>query len=62
MKLEDANQIATLIRTILERNIGNRVSEDLAQGMYNNVVTGMQKLVDTAPSSAGPDRPARDTD
>ncbi len=62
MKLGDANQIATLIRTILERNIGNRVSEDLAQGMYDNVVAGMQKLVDTAPISAGPDKPTRDTD
>jgi hypothetical protein len=65
MKLEDANQIATLVRTILERNIGNRVSEDLAQGMYNNVVAGMQSLVDAGAvptQSSGPDKPTRDTD
>jgi|688.fasta_scaffold759055_1 hypothetical protein len=62
MKLEDANKIATLVRAVLSRNIGNTVSEDLALGMYNNVVAGMQQLVDTAPISAGPDKPTRDTD
>jgi hypothetical protein len=31
--------------------------------MYNNVVLGMQQLVDTATSTAaGPDKPTRDTD
>jgi hypothetical protein len=63
MKLEDANQIAAQVKAILERNLGNRLTEDLAQGMYNNVVLGMQQLVDTATSTAaGPDKPTRDTD
>lgn len=63
MKLENANQIAAQVKAILERNLGNRLTEDLAQGMYNNVVLGMQQLVDTATSStAGPDKPTRDTD
>jgi hypothetical protein len=63
VKLEDANQIAAQVKAILERNLGNRLTEDLAQGMYNNVVLGMQQLVDTATSTAaGPDKPTRDTD
>jgi hypothetical protein len=63
VKLENANQIAAQVKAILERNLGNRLTEDLAQGMYNNVVLGMQQLVDTATSTAaGPDKPTRDTD
>lgn len=63
MKLEDANQIATMARAVFERNLGNHLTEDLALGMYNNIVLGMQQLVDTATSiAAGPDKPTRDTD
>lgn len=63
MKLEDANQIAAQVRAVFERNLGNRLTEDLALGMYNNVVSGMQQLIDTATSAtAGPDKPTRDTD
>lgn len=65
MKLEDANQIAAQVKAILERNLGNRLTEDLAQGMYNNVVLSMQSLVDAGAvptQSSGPDKPTRDTD
>jgi hypothetical protein len=65
VKLEDANQIAAQVKAILERNLGNRLTEDLAQGMYNNVVLSMQSLVDAGAvptQSSGPDKPTRDTD
>jgi hypothetical protein len=65
VKLENANQIAAQVKAILERNLGNRLTEDLAQGMYNNVVLSMQSLVDAGAvpaQSSGPDKPTRDTD
>lgn len=62
MKLDDANQIAAQVKVTLERNMGNRLTEDLAQGMYSNIVLGMQQLVDKASAAAGPDKPTRDTD
>ena len=41
----EANQVATLVRVILERNIHNRLTEDLALGMYNNFSAGVQELI-----------------
>lgn len=59
----EANQITGLLRAILERNLHNRLTEDLALGMLNNFSAGVQELVGEPKLSRGPDsEPARDTD
>jgi hypothetical protein len=51
----EANQVAALVRTVLERNLNNKMTEDLALGVYSNITAGVQQLV-------VPDKQDGDTD
>lgn len=56
MKPETAEQLTEAVRIVLNRNIDNRLTVDLATGIYNALSTAIHNLIEI------PKEPATDSD
>jgi len=59
MNNESANQILEAVRIVLERNLDNQLTQELANGMFTTISNSARSLIPPAPQPVPAAEPAK---